>query len=86
MTSKTPSPIQDAALDCLGAFRQCLGVAELKDEFEDQMGRFRLWASNIEVFTKSRTSLDYRLDQSPKTRNMVLQLLRALQMNLKYGA
>jgi hypothetical protein len=84
MASKSVPPIHQAAWDCLGAFRGCLDITQLY-EFEDQMGRFKLWATNIEVFSSSRTSLDNRLKQSEKTRNMVLQLLRTLQMNLDYG-
>lgn len=76
--------IHQAALDCIAAFRSCI-AATSRYEFEDQMGRFKLWAINIDVFSSSRRSLDGRLKNNVSTRNMVLQLLRALQLNLDYG-
>jgi hypothetical protein len=53
--------------------------------FEDQLGNFNLWAYNIGAFATTRASLDSRLRESENTRETLLQLLEALQMNLAYG-
>lgn len=53
--------------------------------FEDQLGRFNVWALNIDAFSSSRASLESRLKGSDSARSMVVQLLRALKMNLDYG-
>jgi hypothetical protein len=76
--------IRSAAKDCEAVFCECLQHPELHS-LEDQLGRFRLWAANIEVFAKSRASLDYRLRQNEGTRDMVLQLLQVLHMTINFG-
>jgi hypothetical protein len=83
MASMKAPPILEASADCEDAFRECLMNPDLL-LFEDQLSRFRLWAANIEVFSASRASLDNRLRNSEGTRDMILQLLHSLQMNLRY--
>jgi hypothetical protein len=83
MATADALPIYKASSDCLLAFQKCLHNSGLYS-YEDQLGRFNLWAANINVFSSSRASLDNRLKTSDGTRDMIVQLLRALQMNLEY--
>lgn len=83
MATVDTAPIYKASSDCLQAFQKCLRNSNL-DSYEDQLGRFNLWAANINAFSSSRTSLDNRLKGSDGTRNMIVQLLQALRINLEY--
>ena len=53
-------------------------ACDLEDEFE----RLRIWAKNIGVFAKDKTSLDHRLREAKSVKTMVLKLLRALAADL----
>lgn len=75
--------IRDAAKDCEAAFCESLQSPELRP-LEDQLGRFKLWAANTDVFAKSRSSLDHRLRQNRGAREMVLNLLQVLVMNIRF--
>lgn len=81
-TAEAP-PIYTAFLNCLVVFQRCLRNPDL-NSYEDQLARYKLWASNINASSVSRHSLDNRLKNSAGTRNMIVQLLRALQVNLEY--
>lgn len=55
-----------------------------QDDIEDQDGRFRIWAGNLGAFQKlpSKSSLDYRLRESPKVAIQVQELLQDLHRAL----
>lgn len=48
------------------------------DAFEDEFGRFRVWAANIGALQKGHSSLDYRLRNAPLIRDNVQRLLKEL--------
>jgi hypothetical protein len=70
---------------CLRSFaqvRKSLPAASLAlsgqiqlDAFEDELGRFRVWAANVGALQKGHSSLDYRLREAPLVRDNVLKLL-----------
>lgn len=55
------------------------------DDIKDELGRFRIWAGNIGALRQlpSRTSLDHRLRNAPKTASQVLEVLGDLNEALE---
>jgi len=49
---------------------------------DDQLARFKLWASNMDVFGPSNISLDYRLRYSPTIVQIIHQLLDVICSSL----
>lgn len=47
--------------------------------WQDELGRFRVWASNIGAHQAGQSSLDYRLRDASDVKKQVLQLLKRLQ-------
>lgn len=76
--------IYNAAKECESLFRECSLHPDLAD-FEDQLGRFNVWAAKIKALDSSRASLDHRLRESRDTQDLVCRLLEVLQMNLRCG-
>ncbi|RKK64383.1 hypothetical protein BFJ69_g16749 [Fusarium oxysporum] len=52
---------------------------------EELRGRFHLWAAYLGVYAVPRASVDARLDDDKKTKNMLLELLAMVQRNLQWG-
>lgn len=48
------------------------------DAFEDEFGRFRVWAGNVGALQKGHSSLDYRLREATLVRDNVQKLLKEL--------
>jgi hypothetical protein len=59
-------------------FRNAIPAAELDDE----IGRFRVWCSNLGALQRGHSSLDYRLRDSPLLFSNVMKLLQEVQANL----
>jgi hypothetical protein len=55
-------------------------------EFEDQLGRFNIWCTNIGVFAEQHASLDYRLRDSLQATTLMKDLIDGLQRYLHRGA
>ncbi|KAM3436301.1 hypothetical protein NHJ13734_005134 [Beauveria thailandica] len=53
---------------------------------EDQVARFTLWASNMDVFGPPNVSLDYRLRYNPKVVDIIHQLLDVILDTLIFDA
>ena len=67
--------------ECFEAFSiEHEGAEEETTRLEDELGRFKIWAGNIAAHrpAHSRRSLEYRLRDSSKLREMVLSLLQDL--------
>lgn len=65
--------------ECLDAFSiECEGHGS---DIEDELGRFKVWASNISAHrpSHSRRSLEYRLRDSSRLRDTVLSFLQDLK-------
>lgn len=72
--------IADLVRDCLNAFQQLLAEREdiPVDKVQDELGRFRIWASNVSAHSSGRRSLQYRLRDSSELSETVIRYLAEL--------
>jgi hypothetical protein len=78
--------------NCLTLFKNLITNDELSryhDEvpenlWQDELGRFRVWAANIGAHQVDQSSLDYRLRDASHIRDQILSLLVGLQGTIKY--
>ena len=86
--------INDQAAGCLRLFREVnrlLNSTPAGEKFrvslpaaglDDEIGRFRVWCSNLGALQRGHSSLDYRLRDSPLLFSNVTKLLKETQANL----
>ncbi|KAL7946829.1 ankyrin [Trichoderma barbatum] len=70
--------IAEHAAQCNSLFRQNMVLPEIVPDptiMDDQLARFTLWASNMDVYGPLNVSLDYRLRFSPTVVEIIHQLL-----------
>lgn len=70
--------IADHATQCHSLFHKSMAVPEIVPDptiLDDQLARFSLWASNMDVYGPPNVSLDYRLRFSPNAVDIIHQLL-----------
>ncbi|OKL59121.1 hypothetical protein UA08_05963 [Talaromyces atroroseus] len=70
--------IAEHALQCSRLFKKYMAVPEIAPDptlMDDQLARFTLWASNMDVFGPLNVSLDYRLRYSSTVVEIIHQLL-----------
>lgn len=70
--------IAEHALQCNDLFKKYMSMPEITPDptlMDDQLARFTLWASNMDVFGPLNVSLDYRLRYSPTVVDIIHQLL-----------
>ncbi|EMR67995.1 putative ankyrin repeat domain-containing protein 52 protein [Eutypa lata UCREL1] len=70
--------IAEHATQCNALFHKYMMVAEIVSDptiIDDQLARFTLWASNMDVWGPLNVSLDYRLRFSPTVVGIIHQLL-----------
>lgn len=70
--------IAEHALQCSRLFKKYMTASEIAPDptlLDDQLARFTLWASNMDVFGPPNVSLDYRLRYSPTVVDIIHQLL-----------
>ena len=83
----SPGPtIAERATKCNRLFERYMDRPEiLRDPtlIDDQLARFRLWASNMDVFGSPNVSLDYRLRYSPNIVQIIHQLLDVICSSLE---
>lgn len=74
-------PIHAKYQETLSAFERLIGVASDSPLFawQDQLGRLRVFASNVKVHRRLRNSLDYKLRDSSHLSTVVLNLLTSLR-------
>ncbi|KAK2773562.1 hypothetical protein FQN52_004541 [Onygenales sp. PD_12] len=82
------STIAESAGKCLKSFNECLAHFSLvpprqQSGIEDQLGRFSIWTSNIDVFASTRASLDYRLRDVEDVHSLVQGLLWILNEHIQ---
>ena len=90
-------PIYYAAVSCLAIFDEYLreskvpeqpskrNAEQLHSEVEELRGQFKQWAAYIGAFAATRASLDARLTFQTTTREMLLELLALLRLNMRWG-
>ncbi|KAM5476153.1 hypothetical protein MauCBS54593_000838 [Microsporum audouinii] len=70
--------IAEHATQCQSLFHKCMAMPEIVPDptvMDDQLARFSLWASNMDVYGPLNVSLDYRLRFSPTAADIIHQLL-----------
>ncbi|PHH77789.1 hypothetical protein CDD82_3356 [Ophiocordyceps australis] len=70
--------IAEHARQCHSLFNKYIIMAEMVPDptiMDDQLARFTLWASNMDVYGPANVSLDYRLRFSPTVVEIIHQLL-----------
>ncbi|OCT53768.1 receptor-interacting serine/threonine-protein kinase 4 [Cladophialophora carrionii] len=70
--------IAEHATQCQSLFHQHMVMPEIVPDptiMDDQLARFSLWASNMDVYGPPNVSLDYRLRFSPTAADIIHQLL-----------
>lgn len=70
--------IAEHATQCNSLFHRYMVVPEIVPDptvMDDQLARFTLWASNMDVYGPLNVSLDYRLRFSPTVVEIIHQLL-----------
>ena len=70
--------IAEHAKQCNEHFRKALIIPNIVPDptmIDDQVARFMLWISNMEVYGPANVSLDYRLRYSPTVVDIIHQLL-----------
>jgi hypothetical protein len=70
--------IAQHAEDCSLLFHKLIVRPEIVPDptiMDDQLARFKLWASNMDVYGPPNVSLDYRLRYSPTVVEIIHQLL-----------
>jgi hypothetical protein len=70
--------IAEHATQCQALFHKYMVMPEIVPDptiMDDQLARFSLWASNMDVYGPSNVSLDYRLRFSPTAADIIHQLL-----------
>jgi hypothetical protein len=70
--------IAEHATQCNSLFYRYMVVPEIVPDptvMDDQLARFTLWASNMDVYGPLNVSLDYRLRFSPTVVEIIHQLL-----------
>lgn len=70
--------IADRATRCQSLLHKYMVMPEIVSDptiMDDQLARFSLWASNMDVYGPPNVSLDYRLRFSPVAADIIHQLL-----------
>lgn len=79
--------IAQHALQCSQAFQEYMTNPQTTHDptiMDDQMARFTLWASNMDVFGPPNVSWDYRLRYSPTVVEIIHQLLDVILNTLTF--
>ncbi|KAI1743061.1 ankyrin [Xylaria scruposa] len=77
--------IAEHALQCSQLFKKYMAAPEVAPDptlMDDQLARFTLWTSNMDVFGPLNVSLDYRLRYSPTVVEIIHQLLDVICRSL----
>lgn len=76
--------IAEHATKCSELFKEAITKPDIPHPtlLDDQLARFRLWTSNMEVFGSPNVSLDYRLRYSPTVVDIIHQLLEVVYKSL----
>ena len=77
--------IAEHALQCDSLFQSRMASPDITPDptvMDDQLARFTLWASNMDVYGPPNVSLDYRLRYSPTIVEIIHQLLDVIYNTL----
>jgi hypothetical protein len=83
----TEETIVNIARRCVQAFIQKeleeFATEEARDDFSDQLGRFKLFAGNVGIFAPGLASADYRLRDDKYLRDVIISILKQLAIEVK---
>lgn len=91
MAADSPSTIGKCSKRCLDLFLQSADAvwdlqhgdsSRVKNSFQDEFARFKLWASNIGVFADVHASLDFRVRELPDVAELFLRQLDTIECRL----
>ena len=77
---------------CIEAFERVIDASgvlifgpdqRLLDNWTDELGRFRIWRSNIGAHRKGRRSLDFQVRDDAEIREQIIELLQSLESMLQ---
>jgi hypothetical protein len=93
MAADSTEEIRRLCLDCQKEFRSLCGALKTNQnsnglsstKVEDELARFKIWATNIGAMNIGRASLDYRLRDAEYLQEDVASLLEDLKENLRQG-
>jgi len=83
------APIASLYNDCIRAFNDLFNslnhneACEYLPGFQEELGRFIVWAENAGAHRTGRVSLDHRLREASNVKGMVIKLLEDLVSDLK---
>ena len=60
-------------------------TADLASSVDDQIGRFNIWSGNIGLYASASASLDYRVQDIPQIKNLIIQQLDGLEKDISRG-
>lgn len=80
---RPPTTIVEAARLCAQSFVQLQSAPHLLQplpeiEFENQLGRFKIWAGNLGVFAADTASADFRLKDDQDVKDVIINMLTRL--------
>lgn len=80
---RPPTTIVEAARLCAQSFVKLQSAAHMlqplsENEFEDQLGRFKIWAGNLGVFAADTASADFRLKDDQDVKDAIINMLTRL--------
>lgn len=86
---RPPPTIVEAARLCAKFFVKLQLAANLlaplsQSEFEDQLGRFKIWAGNLGVFAADTASADFRLKDDQDVKDVIISMLTRLTRELEW--
>jgi len=80
--------IREKAKECLDLFAEAIRllngahIVDIRIRLQDELGRFKLWATNIGVFAELQMSLDFRLREFKDVQETFLRQLAAIESRL----
>lgn len=85
---RTPTTIVEAARLCAQSFVHLQSTPHLlqplsESEFEDQLGRFKIWLGNLGVFAADTASADFRLKDDQDVKDVIINMLTRLNKEVE---
>ena len=81
--SRAPATVVEAVRLCAQSFVRIQSIHSLdpqsEHEFEDQLGRFKIWAGNLGVFAADTASADFRLKENQDVKDVLINMLTRLR-------
>lgn len=91
MAADSPKTIGECSKKCLLLFSKIDDIVwdlqyndarRIQNTFQDELSRFKLWASNIGVFADVHASLDFRIRELPDVAELFLRQLDTIKCRL----